>query len=127
VLCAAFWVSSALFFFLIRPPPSSTLFPYTTLFRSLRVQSTDEMRVITAALHRRFDPEFINRIDRILNFQRIGAEHLQDLLDIELAKLNQRLGLQGRSLVLTTAGRQLLCARYDAHFGDRKSTRLNSS
>src|SRR5690606_39292647 len=83
VLCAAFWVSSALFFFLIRPPPSSTLFPYTTLFRSLRVQSTDEMRVITAALHRRFDPEFINRIDRILNFQRIGAEHLQDLLDIE--------------------------------------------
>jgi ATP-dependent Clp protease ATP-binding subunit ClpA len=91
--------------------------------RLLRVQSTDEMRVITAALHRRFDPEFINRIDRILNFQRIGAEHLQDLLDIELAKLNQRLGLQGRSLVLTTAGRQLLCARYDAHFGARDLAR----
>src|SRR3712207_8734932 len=31
-----------LFFLMIRPPPRSTLFPYTTLFRSLR-----------AALHRR--------------------------------------------------------------------------
>src|SRR5262245_65656030 len=26
--------SSAFFFFMIRPPPTSTLFPYTTLFRS---------------------------------------------------------------------------------------------
>jgi ATP-dependent Clp protease ATP-binding subunit ClpA len=91
--------------------------------RLLGVQPTDEMRVLTAALHRRFDPEFINRIDRIVNFQRIGAEHLQDLLDIELAKLNQRLGLQGRSLVLTAAGRQLLCARYDGHFGARDLAR----
>src|SRR5947209_12095755 len=27
------------FFFIIRPPPRSTLFPYTTLFRSARLQS----------------------------------------------------------------------------------------
>src|SRR5205814_9982098 len=27
-------ILSSLFFFLIRPPPRSTLFPYTTLFRS---------------------------------------------------------------------------------------------
>src|SRR5205807_10072792 len=27
---------SLFFFFMIRPPPRSTLFPYTTLFRSLR-------------------------------------------------------------------------------------------
>src|SRR5205807_9678651 len=26
---------STLFFFIIRPPPTSTLFPYTTLFRSI--------------------------------------------------------------------------------------------
>src|SRR5438128_3187891 len=30
--------SSLLFFFMIRRPPRSTLFPYTTLFRSLAVQ-----------------------------------------------------------------------------------------
>src|SRR5690606_39853098 len=29
-------MSSVLFFLMIRPPPRSTLFPYTTLFRSVR-------------------------------------------------------------------------------------------
>src|SRR5699024_12344753 len=29
------FISTSLFFFFTRPPPSSTLFPYTTLFRSL--------------------------------------------------------------------------------------------
>src|SRR5437762_4107681 len=37
-LSAAFRTSTFIIFFLmIRPPPRSTLFPYTTLFRSLRV------------------------------------------------------------------------------------------
>src|SRR5205807_9139798 len=31
-------LSFFIFFLLIRPPPTSTLFPYTTLFRSLRSQ-----------------------------------------------------------------------------------------
>src|SRR5438034_4107024 len=30
--------SSSFFLFMIRPPPRSTLFPYTTLFRSVRAQ-----------------------------------------------------------------------------------------
>src|SRR5690606_41768306 len=33
-LSVLFVVSLPLFLFLVRPPPSSTLFPYTTLFRS---------------------------------------------------------------------------------------------
>src|SRR5690348_18000336 len=38
-----------LFFLIIRPPPSSTLFPYTTLFRSIRL-------LVEAIPHeRRFD------------------------------------------------------------------------
>src|SRR5258708_25820213 len=38
-------VSLFLFFFLmIRRPPRSTLFPYTTLFRSLRVRRVDDRR-----------------------------------------------------------------------------------
>src|SRR5207244_12613388 len=31
------YVVLVFFFFVIRPPPGSTLFPYTTLFRSVRV------------------------------------------------------------------------------------------
>src|SRR5438876_974886 len=33
-LCYSFFLYSFFFFFMIRPPPRSTLFPYTTLFRS---------------------------------------------------------------------------------------------
>src|SRR5204863_10139464 len=32
------------FFLLIRPPPRSTLFPYTTLFRSISVRSQKQMK-----------------------------------------------------------------------------------
>src|SRR3712207_7992096 len=37
------------FFLMIRRPPRSTLFPYTTLFRSLRVVERGEMRDRTSA------------------------------------------------------------------------------
>src|SRR3989442_6985677 len=41
VLGFSWWVSCLLFFFLmIRRPPRSTLFPYTTLFRSVSTSST---------------------------------------------------------------------------------------
>src|SRR3712207_7854830 len=34
--------ATLLFFLMIRRPPRSTLFPYTTLFRSLRLQHADD-------------------------------------------------------------------------------------
>src|SRR5262245_66497152 len=33
------------FFFMLRPPPRSTLFPYTTLFRSAAEPETDRLQV----------------------------------------------------------------------------------
>src|SRR5438309_11612151 len=47
----AFIMSSFSFFLLLRPPPRSTLFPYTTLFRSMvevvRTSSTNAGVVLT--------------------------------------------------------------------------------
>src|SRR5687768_18246418 len=40
---------------MIRPPPRSTLFPYTTLFRSTRDAARDRLRQRRAE-HRRFSP-----------------------------------------------------------------------
>src|SRR5438034_9207306 len=60
------------YFFMIRPPPSSTLFPYTTLFRSPR----DELGVVeqvTGAEGRPFD-----RVDDV-------AGHVVDHLLAEAA------------------------------------------
>src|SRR5436309_12533537 len=38
----ALYLFFSLFFFMIRPPPRSTLFPYTTLFRSVSREYQDE-------------------------------------------------------------------------------------
>src|SRR5207249_9660140 len=40
-----------LFFFLIRPPPRSTLFPYTTLFRSHPPERRAHLDALHGALH----------------------------------------------------------------------------
>src|SRR3712207_9467419 len=37
------------FFLMIRRPPRSTLFPYTTLFRSAALEGTGDLRILRAA------------------------------------------------------------------------------
>src|SRR5258707_241427 len=51
------------FFLMIRRPPRSTLFPYTTLFRSLRPQHDFRRRAVERA-HR---AEFVLDVDELLN------------------------------------------------------------
>jgi ATP-dependent Clp protease ATP-binding subunit ClpA len=87
--------------------------------RWLGLRPHDEARILQRALHRHFEPEFLNRIDRILEFRHIEDEWLQALLEIELSKLNQRLAKQGRALRLDESAQALLCREYDVRFGAR--------
>jgi ATP-dependent Clp protease ATP-binding subunit ClpB len=43
------------------------------------------------AVRRKFTPEFINRLDKIVTFHPLGSEQLQKLLDIELASVQERI------------------------------------
>src|SRR3712207_8490584 len=58
---------------MIRRPPRSTLFPYTTLFRSLRPRDRRRAR---AQPHPRLD-----RRPRLVARRRLGAEHRQGVPD----------------------------------------------
>src|SRR5690554_7430665 len=49
--CSSGCAPSLLFFLLIRPPPRSTLFPYTTLFRSGLIANIGENIVIRRFTH----------------------------------------------------------------------------
>lgn len=91
--------------------------------RWLRLQPSSEAELIDSALHRRFDPEFINRIDRILPFQRIDREWLPLLLDIELEKLQQRLQRRAVSVQVDEAAKTFLCSSFDSRFGARDLAR----
>lgn len=75
------------------------------------------------ALRQYFDPEFLNRIDQILTFNRLTDNWLEALLDIELAGLNKRLSKKQAVLSLSPELRAELCRGYDARYGAREMLR----
>ena len=48
-------------------------------------------RTGTDAARRKFSPEFMNRIDKIVVFKRLRADHLAQILEIELGMVQQRI------------------------------------
>jgi len=51
-------------------------------------------RVVEAAVdaaRRKFSPEFMNRIDKVIVFRTLKREHLEKILDIELERVQRRL------------------------------------
>lgn len=48
-------------------------------------------KALTSALKSKFKPEFLNRIDAIINFKSLNKEHYMRIIDIELYKLNENL------------------------------------
>lgn len=82
-----------------------------------------QKQLLEGALHQRFEPEFINRIDRILHYQPIAGEQLDALLELELRKLNERLSRQGSYLTLSPAVIRWLQRDYDSRFGARDLAR----
>lgn len=82
-----------------------------------------ESRILEEALNKRFDPEFINRIDHILHYQRLPAGEAEQLLDLELNKLRRRLDKQQASLSVSGAAKDHLCRDYDQRYGARDLAR----
>lgn len=57
-------------------------------------------RTAAGAARRKFSPEFMNRIDKVVVFHPLRPEHLEQILDIELGMVQQR--------ILDTAAEQFL-------------------
>ena len=77
-----------------------------------------------AAARRKFTPEFINRLDKIVVFKTLGAEDLRRIVDIELEMVQQR--IQARAVskpslvnVTDTAREFLLVEGADFRYGAR--------
>lgn len=75
------------------------------------------------ALRQRFDPEFLNRIDRIHHFQTLDDDRLDALLDIELDKLQHRLARRDATLTLDNGARAWLQQHHDPAYGARHLAR----
>jgi len=48
-------------------------------------------KVAHDAAKRKFSREFMNRIDRVIVFRALGPDHLEEVLDIELARVQERI------------------------------------
>ncbi|WP_298145301.1 AAA family ATPase [uncultured Acinetobacter sp.] len=75
--------------------------------------------IIEKVMRRKFDPEFLNRIDRTLHYQPVQDDALPRLVEIELTKLNQRLRHQKRQVHLTDAAKAYFYQDHDIRYGAR--------
>ncbi len=77
-------------------------------------------RRVMEALRAQFRPEFLNRIDEIIIFNRLGREELMRIVDIQLRYLQARLSEKHLSLELTEKAREWLAnVGYDPVYGAR--------
>ncbi|MDR1862485.1 MAG: AAA family ATPase, partial [Treponema sp.] len=71
-------------------------------------------------LKQSFKPEFLNRIDETVIFNRLGKDEIGKIVDIQLERLKARLAERKVELRLTKAAKELLAERgYDPLFGAR--------
>jgi ATP-dependent Clp protease ATP-binding subunit ClpA len=54
-------------------------------------------RTAIEAARRKFTPEFMNRIDKTVVFRNLTQQHLQEILDLELAAVQKRIERSGRT------------------------------
>ena len=92
------------------PKPLQKLAQFTKL---------DDAKITECALHKKFDPEFLNRIERILHYQAVPSEFVSTLVHLEIEKLNQRLRKQNRTVTLTETTIHFLSTKHDIRFGAR--------
>jgi ATP-dependent Clp protease ATP-binding subunit ClpB len=77
------------------------------------------------ALRGHFRPEFLNRIDEIIIFDRLDRTQLTAIVDIQLGRLLRRLEKQNIQLTLTDAAKEFLAREgYDPAYGARPLKRV---
>ena len=86
----------------------------------------DEMRKkLTESLRRVFRPEFINRVDSVIVFRSLNKEDIQQIVELELKKVAQRLEEHAIVLTATPAALELLAEQgFDPDMGARPLRRV---
>ncbi len=87
--------------------------------------AADAKRDVMDAVRAHFRPEFLNRLDETIIFDRLGREDMDGIVDIQLGRLTKRLAGRGISLDLDDGARKWLADEgYDPVFGARPLKRV---
>ena len=89
--------------------------------KALAAATADERRrALLRVLDQLFRPEFLNRLDEILIFTSLGREQIAHIVDLQLARLQERLAVRRITLQVNEEARAWLAERgYDPVFGAR--------
>ena len=80
----------------------------------------DMRRILMDELRRAFRPEFLNRIDDIIVFNKLGREHLRDIFGLQLVRLRKLLADKGIEIEVADSARELVLRDgYQEEFGAR--------
>jgi len=71
-------------------------------------------------LKRLFRPEFLNRVDEVVVFHELTREDIEQIVDVQIRRLNERLSESGIQLDVADVGREVLVEEgFDPQFGAR--------
>ncbi len=88
-------------------------FRNTVLIMTSNVRSVDALRDV-------FRPEFLNRIDEVIEFRPLSKEQIAEIVELQLARLRERLAERRIALELTEAAKEALAeAGWDPAYGAR--------
>ena len=102
----------------------NTIIIMTSNLGSEFILQKDDLKEAEAAvgelLKTRFKPEFLNRIDEIIMFNRLGREQIGRIVDIEVGKLVKRLNARKFNIEVSEKAKNILADEgYDPAFGAR--------
>ncbi|MCK0141601.1 ATP-dependent chaperone ClpB [Aliiroseovarius sp. F20344] len=87
--------------------------------------ASDAKRDVMDAVRAHFRPEFLNRLDETIIFDRLSREDMDGIVEIQLGRLTKRLGRRNISLQLDEAAMKWLADEgYDPVFGARPLKRV---
>jgi ATP-dependent Clp protease ATP-binding subunit ClpB len=97
----------------------------TVDFKNVVLIMTSNLPGGREGVERHFRPEFVNRLDDIVEFAPLAREQLREIVDLQVARLIGRVAERGVEVELTDPGRDLLGELgYDPAYGARPLKRV---
>ncbi|PIR47941.1 type VI secretion system ATPase TssH [Candidatus Uhrbacteria bacterium CG10_big_fil_rev_8_21_14_0_10_50_16] len=88
-------------------------------------QDTELHEKIMHLIKQQFRPEFLNRIDDIIIFHSLGKKEIRKIVDLQVARVAERVELQGLTLEVSDKAKTYLAdAGYDPLYGARPLKRV---
>jgi ATP-dependent Clp protease ATP-binding subunit ClpB len=84
-------------------------------------EEAEEIRErVMNALREQFKPEFLNRVDEIIVFNRLGIDQIKQIVDIQVGKIKERLSTRKIEIILSPEAKEYIANMgYDPIYGAR--------